>query len=119
MTRAKKGAARLRAKKRILKAAKGNFMGRRKLYRTVMENLDRAQVYAFRDRRRRKRDFRGLWITRINAACHQRELRYSQLISGLKAANVEVDRKMLADLAIADPAAFDRLVAMAKEKIGA
>ena len=91
--RTKKGAARTQAKKRLFKRAKGYRGGRGKLLRTVKETLVRAGVYAFRDRKVRKRDFRRLWITRINAACRMRDLRYSQLIDGLNKAGVELDRK--------------------------
>ena len=83
--------------------------------RTVKETLVRAGVYAFRDRRARKRDFRRLWIIRINAAVTERGLRYSEFIAGLKRANIVLDRKMLSDMAISDPAGFDRVVELAKE----
>ncbi len=116
MPRAQKGAARLRAKKRILKAAKGYVGGRHKLLRTAKETVDRARAYAYRDRRQRKRDFRRLWIVRISAACRQRDLQYSRFIQGLKAAEVALDRKMLSDLAITDPVAFDRVVELARAK---
>jgi large subunit ribosomal protein L20 len=117
MPRAAKGAARLRAKKRLRKNVSGYVMGRGKQYRVAMETLDRARVYAFRDRRVRKRDFRRLWIVRIGAACRQRGLAYSRFIQGLKAAQVELDRKMLADLALTDPGAFDKLVELARKKV--
>ena len=109
-----KGAARRRAKKRLFKRAKGFRGGRGKLLRTVKETVLRADVFATRDRRARKRDFRKLWIIRINAACRMRGLRYSQFISGLKKANILLDRKMLADIAVADPVAFDKIVELAK-----
>lgn len=109
-----KGAARRRAKKRLFKRAKGFRGGRGKLLRTVKETVLRADVFATRDRRARKRDFRKLWIIRINAACRMRGLRYSQFISGLKKANILLDRKMLADVAVADPVAFDKIVELAK-----
>jgi large subunit ribosomal protein L20 len=117
MPRAQKGAARLQAKKRLRKAVKGFVMGRSKQYRVAMETLDRANVYAFRDRRVRKRDFRRLWITRIGAACRQRGMAYSRFIAGLKAAEIELDRKMLADLAVADPEAFSKILEMARAKV--
>jgi len=117
MPRAQKGSARLRAKKRLFKAAKGYVGGRRKLYRTAKETVDRARVFAYRDRRRRKRDFRRLWIVRISAACRAREFTYSRFIQGLKAAEIELDRKMLADLAVTDAGAFDKLVEMARAKV--
>ena len=116
MPRATKGPARLRSKKRLRKAVKGFVSGRSRLYRTAMETLDRARAYAFRDRRARKRDFRRLWIVRIGAACRQRGLAYSRFVQGLKLAQIELDRKMLADLAITDPGAFDKLVELAREK---
>ena len=112
--RAMKGAARTKAKRRIFKRAEGFVGGRRKLLRTAMETLDRAGKFAFRDRRARKRDFRRLWITRLSAACRERDLRYSQLIAGLKLANIELDRKSLSEIAIADPAAFDAVIAKVK-----
>lgn len=117
--RTTKGAARNRAKKRLFKRAKGYRGGRGNLLRTVKETLVRAGVYAYRDRKVRKREFRRLWITRINAACRMRGMRYSQLINGLKKANVELDRKSLSEIAIADPAAFDVIVNKAKEALAA
>ena len=108
--RTSKGAARTQAKKRLFKRAEGFVGGRRKLLRTVKETLARAGAFAFRDRRVRKRDFRRLWITRLSAACQERGMRYSQLIAGLKAANIELDRKSLSEIAIADPAAFDAVI---------
>ena len=112
--RVTKGAARRRAKNRLFKRAKGFRGGRSKLLRTVKETVRLADVFATRDRRARKRDFRRLWIIRINAAVRMRGLRYSQFISGLKKANVVLDRKMLADVAVCDPAAFDKIVEIAK-----
>ena len=112
--RVTKGAARRRAKKRLFKRAKGFRGGRGKLLRSVKETVLRADVFATRDRRARKRDFRKLWIIRINAAVRMRGLRYSQFISGLKKANVLLDRKMLADLAVVDPGDFDKVVELAK-----
>ncbi len=112
--RVTKGAARRRAKKRLFKRAKGFRGGRGKLLRTVKETVLRADVFATRDRRARKRDFRKLWIIRINAAVRMRGLRYSQFINGLKKANVVIDRKMLAEVAVADSVAFDKIVDLAK-----
>ena len=112
--RTTKGAARNRAKKRLFKAAKGNRGARRKLLRTVKETLVRSGAYAFRDRRVKKREFRKLWIIRINAAVRQRGLRYSLFINGLLKANIELDRKMLSEMAIHDPAGFDVVVEKAK-----
>jgi len=116
--RTKKGAARRRAKKRLFKRAKGNRGGRGNLLRTVKETLLRSQQYAFRDRRARKRDFRRLWIIRINAAVRQRGLRYSEFIHGLAKANVRLDRKTLAEMAVADPGSFDQVVELAKQALG-
>jgi large subunit ribosomal protein L20 len=114
MPRAKKGAARKRAKKRVFKAAKGYVGGRSRLYRTAKEALMRSGQFAYRDRKRRKRDFRRLWIVRINAAVRQHGMNYSQFIAGLQKAKVEVNRKMLADIAVTDPAAFEQLVDLAR-----
>ena len=114
MPRARKGAARKRAHKRVLKQAKGYVGGRSRLYRTAKESILRAQAYAYRDRRTRKRDFRRLWITRINAAARRRGMSYSRFINGLTAANVEINRKILADLAVNDEAAFNEVVEIAK-----
>jgi len=110
MPRAVKGAAKRRAKKRWLKAAEGYVGGRSGLYRTAKENVRRAWAYAYRDRRRRKRDLRRLWITRINAACHQRNISYSSFIHGLNTAGIVLDRKILADIAATDPETFDKIV---------
>lgn len=112
--RTTKGAARTRAKKRLFKKVKGYVGGRRRLLRTAKETLMRAGVFAFRDRRNRKREFRSLWIIRINAAVRQRGMRYSQFIAGLKAAQIELDRKTLAELAVRDPQAFDRVFDLVK-----
>ena len=113
--RTTKGPARTRAKKRLFKKTKGFVGGRRKLLRTAKETLVRSGVYAFRDRRRRKRDFRRLWIIRINAAVREHGLRYSEFIDGLKKANIELDRKMLAEMAVADPDGFAQVVALTKK----
>lgn len=117
--RTTKGAARNRAKNRLFRKVKGYVGGRRKLLRTAKETLIRAGVYAVRDRRVRKRDFRSLWIIRINAAVRERGLRYSQFIAGLKAAKIELDRKILSEMAISDPPAFDQVVALAKQHLPA
>ena len=108
--RTKKGSARTRAKRRLLKKTKGYRGGRSNLLRTAKETLVRAGAYAYRDRRRKKRDFRRLWITRINAAVRQRGLRYSEFINGLTRSGIELNRKMLSEMAIHDPAAFDAVV---------
>ncbi len=116
--RARKGAAGTQAKKRLFKRAKGYVGGRRKLLRTVKETLLRAGKFAYRDRKARKRDFRRLWITRLSAACRERDIRYSQFIAGLVLANIELDRKSLSEIAIADPAAFDAVVVLVKKALG-
>jgi large subunit ribosomal protein L20 len=114
MPRATKGAASRRAKKRVFKAAKGYFGGRRKMLRPAMETVARAMAYATRDRRVRKRHFRSLWIVRLNAAARERGLTYSRFIEGLKRAGIEIDRKLLAEIALSDPGGFDQVFAKAK-----
>ncbi|MDR2172236.1 MAG: 50S ribosomal protein L20 [Planctomycetaceae bacterium] len=116
--RTTRGAARRQSKKRLFKRAKGFRGGRGKLLRTVKETIIRANCYATRDRRVRKRDFRSLWITRINAAVRNLGLRYSEFICGLKAANITLDRKTLADLAVNDQKAFAEIVAIVKKSLG-
>jgi large subunit ribosomal protein L20 len=116
--RTTKGAARNQAKKRLFHKVKGFVGGRRRLLRTAKETLIRAGVYAFRDRRNRKREFRKLWIIRINAAVRERGLSYSAFINGLTKAQIELDRKILADLAVTDTVAFDQIVAAVKEALG-
>jgi len=110
MPRVRKGAARNKAKKRIFKAVKGYHGAAGRRYRSAKEAMVRAQVNARIDRKRKKRDFRGLWIIRLSAACRQRGIRYSQFINGLKKANIEINRKMLSEIAIADAASFDAIV---------
>ena len=117
--RTTKGAARNKAKRRLYRKAKGYRGGHGNMLRTVKETLIRAGAYAYRDRRVRKRDFRRLWIIRINAAARERGLRYGQLIDGLKKAQIELDRKMLAEMAVNDPQAFDAVVEKAKEALAA
>ena len=113
--RTKNVVPRLRAKKRLFKRVKGSVGGRRRLLRTAKESLILAGVYAHRDRRRKKRDFRRLWIVRINAACRERGLRYSQLIAGLVKIGCELDRRTLSEMAILDPTGFDAVVAAVRE----
>lgn len=113
MPRATKGAARRQAKKRWFQKAKGNRGARRTQWRKVKEAVVRAGVYQYEHRRLVKRDYRRLWITRISAACKQRDIRYSRFIAGLKGANIDLNRKMLSEIAIADPATFDKLVELA------
>ena len=117
--RTTKGSARNRAKNRLFRKVKGYRGGRSTLLRTAKESLVRAGQYAFRDRKVRKREFRKLWIIRINAAARERGLRYSELLAGLKKANVELNRKMLAEMAIVDPAAFDTVVEKARDALAA
>jgi len=112
--RTTKGSARTRAKRRLFRRAKGYRGGRRNLLRTVKESVIRSGVYAYRDRRKRKREFRRLWIVRINAACRERGMRYSEFIFGLNKAGLELDRKTLAEMAVNDPAGFDAVVEQVK-----
>ena len=114
MPRARAGAARHRRKVRLFREAKGYRGARSKLYRTAKEAVTRAGVNAYRGRRLRKRDFRALWITRLSAACAARDIRYSRFIFGLKAANIALNRKMMSEVAIADPKAFDAIAELAK-----
>lgn len=116
--RTRRGAARRQAKRRIFKRAKGFRGGRGKLLRTVKETIVRANCYATRDRKVRKREFRALWITRINAAARMLGLRYGEFISGLKKANIELDRKTLAEMAVNDAVAFKQVVDLAKQALG-
>ncbi len=118
MVRVRKSVQRHRRRKRILKLAKGYRGGRSRLYRTAAEAVLRAQRFSWRDRRVRKRDMRSLWITRIGAACRQRDFNYSRFIQGLAAANVTLDRRMLAHVAVDDPEAFDVLVDTARTAAG-
>ena len=115
MPRASNAVARKRRKKKVLNRAKGYFGRKHSSYRLAHEQLMRSDAYAYRDRRARKRDFRRLWITRINAAARQEGMSYSELIHGLKAAGVDVNRKMLADIAVNDPEGFRRFVQLARE----
>ncbi|MBS1107884.1 MAG: ribosomal protein [Deltaproteobacteria bacterium] len=117
MPRVKRGVTKKSRHRRILKEAEGYFGSRHRLVRVARETVERAWRYAYRDRRQRKRDFRSLWIARINAAARLHELSYSQLINGLNKAGIEIDRKNLADLAAADPQAFGELVARAKAQL--
>ena len=117
--RTTKGAARNQARKRLFKKTKGYTGGRGTLLRSAKETVVRAGVFAYRDRKVRKREFRKLWIIRINAAARERGLRYSEFINGLKKAGIELDRKSLSELAIHDPAAFDAVVAEVKKALPA
>jgi len=117
MTRITSGPSLHRRKRKILKAAKGYRGGRSKLYRTAKESVNRALAYAYRDRRRRKRDFRRLWIIRINAAARQNGLSYNRFMEGLQKGDVEINRKVLADLAISHPEEFTQLTEVAKKNL--
>lgn len=117
--RTRNGAARHKSKKRVFKRAKGYVGGRSRLIRTAKETLTRAGVFAYRDRRVKKREFRRLWIVRISAACKQHGLSYSRFIGGLKKANIELDRKQLSEMAIHDPAGFEAVVEKAKSALAA
>lgn len=117
MARVKTGVVRRRRHKKVLKLACGFYSGRRKHFRKAKEQLERSLVYAYRDRRRKKRDFRRLWIVRINAACRLNDLSYSRFINGLKKAGIELDRKILADLAMNDSAAFAKIAEAAKKAL--
>ena len=114
MPRVKTGVVRRRRHKKVLKLAKGFYQGRRKHFRKAKEQLERSTVYAYRDRKQKKREFRKLWIIRINAACRLNDINYSTFINGLKKAGIELDRKILADMAMNDAAAFSSVVASAK-----
>jgi len=114
MPRVKSNVVRLKRKKQIMKAARGAYGARSKLWGPAKETVERAWRYAYRDRRNRKRDFRRLWITRINAAARMNDMSYSAFMNGLRKAGIEIDRKILADLAVRDEAAFTALATAAK-----
>lgn len=118
MVRVTYGAPRHRKKVRFFKRARGFRGGRRRLWRTVRESVMRAWAYSYRDRRQKKRQFRRLWIVRINAATRMRDMSYSRFIAGLKKAEIELNRKQLSEIAIHDPAGFDSLVEKAKASLG-
>lgn len=117
MTRVKRGSERARKRKKVLELAKGYYGAKSRTYRAAKEQVMHSLAYAYRDRRARKGDFRKLWITRINAASREHGLSYSKLIKGLKLAGVEVDRKILSDIAVNDPEAFKGLADLAKARI--
>jgi len=119
MPRARSNVPRLKRKKQIMKAARGAYGGRSKLWKAAKENVERGWKYAYRDRKNKKRDFRRLWITRINAGAHQNDLSYSKFMNGLRKAGIEIDRKILADLAVHDPAAFTALAEKARTALNA
>ena len=114
MARVKRGSNRRKHRQKVLKLAKGFRGTKSKLYRSAMESVDRALLYAYRDRRQRKRQFRRLWVTRINAAARLNGTTYSRLIAGLSKSGIEVDRKILAELAVSQPEAFAELAERAK-----
>lgn len=118
MTRVKNNVQRSRRRKKLMKAAKGFRGGRSKLYVPAKETVDRGLAFAYRDRRVKKREFRKLWITRINAGARLNGLSYSEFIRGLKAADVRVNRKLLSEMAVSDPEGFAQLVLTAKSSIG-
>ena len=114
MPRVKSNVARLKRKKQVMEAAKGAYGGRSKLWKAAKETVERGWRYAYRDRKNKKRDFRRLWIVRINAAAHQHGMSYSVFIDGLKKAGIEIDRKILADIAVRDPQAFGVIAAQVR-----
>jgi len=118
MTRVKRGVTARARHKKVLKLTKGHFGARHRLFKTADESMIHALLYAYRDRRRRKRDFRRLWITRINAASRQSNMSYSKFMYGLKKADVQLDRKILADLAVNEPKAFEAVAEVAQQALG-
>jgi large subunit ribosomal protein L20 len=119
MPRVKRGTVRRAKRKRLLSRAKGYFLTKSKLYRSAQQAVDKALKYAFVGRRNKKRDFRRLWIVRINAAARENNFTYRQLIQGLKLANIEIDRKQLAEMAVADAPAFTAVVDQARKAVEA
>jgi large subunit ribosomal protein L20 len=119
MARVKRGTKRRARRKKFLKRTKGFFLTKSKLYQSAQEAVNRAERFSYRDRRVRKRQFRTLWIQRIGAAARTAGISYSQLMHGLKAAGIEIDRKILADIAVKDAAGFTQLIEQAKAKLGA
>ena len=115
--RIKRGFKARRRRNKVLKLAKGFTGGRSKLFRTAADSVDKALTFAYRDRKARKRDYRSLWIARINAAARMNDLSYSNLIHGLKLANIDMDRKVLADLAVSDPAGFSKIAQLAAQQL--
>jgi large subunit ribosomal protein L20 len=115
--RVKRGFKARRRRNKVLKLAKGYRGGHSKLIRTAMDTVDKALMYAYRDRRQRKREFRALWIARINAASRMNDLSYSKFIHGLKLANIDLDRKVLADLAVSDPKGFSQIAKLAAQQL--
>ena len=114
MTRVKRGFKRVQRRKRMLKFAKGFYGAKSRLYRSAKEAVEKALLYSYRDRKVRKRDFRRLWIVRIGAACEMNGISYSRFMGGLKKSSIDLDRKILADLAVRNPESFSKLVAVAQ-----
>jgi len=119
MPRVRSNVVRLKRKKQVMKAARGAYGARSKLWKAAKENVERGWRYAYRDRKNKKRDFRRLWIVRINAAAHLNDMNYSGFMNGLKKAGIEIDRKVLADLAVRDPQAFTALADKARAALDA
>ena len=117
MPRVKSNVVRLKRKKQVMKAARGAYGGRSKLWKAAKETVERGWRYAYRDRKNRKREFRRLWIVRINAAAHANDLTYSTFMNGLQKAGIEIDRKVLADIAVRDPQAFTQLADAARNAL--
>ena len=117
MPRVRSNVARLKRKKQVMKAARGAFGARSKLWKAAKENVERGWRYAYRDRKQKKRDFRRLWVVRINAAAHLNGMSYSVFIDGLKKAGIEIDRKILADIAVRDPQAFSAIADQARNAL--
>jgi large subunit ribosomal protein L20 len=114
MPRVKSNVVRLKRKKQVMKAARGAYGGRSKLWKAAKETVERGWRYAYRDRKNRKREFRRLWIVRINAAAHQNDLTYATFMNGLHKAGIEIDRKVLSDIAVRDPQAFTAIADQAR-----
>ena len=114
MSKVKHAVATKKRRKRVMNAAEGQWGGRHRFYRRAMESVNKGRMYSFRDRKAKKRDFRSLWIVRINAACREHEISYSRFMSGLKKLKILIDRKMLAELAVSDNKVFGKLVEMVK-----
>ena len=119
MPRARSNVTRLKRKKQVMEAAKGAYGGRSKLWKAAKETVERGWRYAYRDRKNKKREFRRLWIVRINAAAHLHDMTYSKLINGLHLAGIEIDRKILADIAVHDPESFGALADKARSALPA
>ena len=119
MPRARSNVTRLKRKKQVMEAAKGAYGGRSKLWKAAKETVERGWRYAYRDRKNKKREFRRLWIVRINAAAHLHDMTYSKLINGLHLAGIEIDRKILADIAVRDPAAFGAIAEQVRAALNA